>query len=171
MENANKTISLFFYEDSVVLFWFCVWTLNKPLHLSFHTRTRTTNRNIEWFGCICRVKISIVDHSVLILSLFSDHLFNQLGRHGELVSDDLSRGTERIRSRFSMDKPFECHQCQKRYYLKKTLMRHLRLECNKEPQFQCPLCAKKFKQKSHLKTHILQVENPRRNQEEWRMKQ
>lgn len=159
---------------SMKILWFCFGFVCEPwINLSiFHfIHTRTTNRNIEWFGCICRVKISIVDHSVLILSLFSDHLFNQLGRHGELVSDDLSRGTERIRSRFSMDKPFECHQCQKRYYLKKTLMRHLRLECNKEPQFQCPLCAKKFKQKSHLKTHILQVENPRRNQEEWRMKQ
>ncbi|XP_034249717.1 probable transcription factor Ken isoform X2 [Thrips palmi] len=90
----------------------------------------------------------------------SEHLFNQVGSQGELVSNPLSQGVERIRSRFSMDKPFECHQCQKRYYLKKTLMRHLRLECNKEPQFQCPLCSKKFKQKSHLKTHILNVENP-----------
>ncbi|KAE8747858.1 hypothetical protein FOCC_FOCC005470 [Frankliniella occidentalis] len=74
-----------------------------------------------------------------------------------LVSVVQSEGMEQMRSRFSTDKPFECHQCQKRYYLKKTLMRHLRLECNKEPQFQCHLCSRKFKQKSHLKTHIMKV--------------
>ncbi|KAK3915485.1 Zinc finger protein 510 [Frankliniella fusca] len=92
-----------------------------------------------------------------LLSLFSEHVFGRMRSPESLVSVALSQGMEHIRSRFSTDKPFECHQCQKRYYLKKTLMRHLRLECNKEPQFQCHLCSKKFKQKSHLKTHILKV--------------
>lgn len=88
---------------------------------------------------------------------FPERIFTHARNHEGLVSHAINQGFERIRSRFSVEKPFECHQCHKRYYLKKTLMRHLRLECNKEPQFQCPLCAKKFKQKSHLKTHILKV--------------
>lgn len=119
--------------------------------LKFYSWQSCQYMSLKMFYCL--------SHNTHTFYLFSEHLTNPEGSHGQLVSP-LSLSVEGIRSRYSMDKPFECHQCHKRYYLKKTLMRHLRLECNKEPQFQCPLCGKKFKQKSHLKTHILKVENP-----------
>ncbi|XP_034249718.1 longitudinals lacking protein-like isoform X3 [Thrips palmi] len=46
--------------------------------------------------------------------------------------------------------PFICPDCGKTYKHKITLNRHVRLECNKEPQFQCPVCPMRFKQKGHM---------------------
>jgi hypothetical protein len=49
---------------------------------------------------------------------------------------------------------FKCPGCNKSYWYKKTMLRHLRLECGKEPQFQCPYCAHRAKQKNHLVKHV-----------------
>lgn len=51
-------------------------------------------------------------------------------------------------------RPFGCNTCGKRYVLKKSLWRHVHLECNVEPKFPCPLCGRKFRQKIHLMTHL-----------------
>lgn len=51
-------------------------------------------------------------------------------------------------------RPFGCNTCGKRYVLKKSLWRHVHLECNVEPKFPCPLCGRKFRQKIHLRTHL-----------------
>jgi len=55
---------------------------------------------------------------------------------------------------------FKCPNCGKRYTWKETLSRHMKFECNKEPQWQCPLCPAKFKRKDHMLTHV----NSRRHQ-------
>lgn len=49
---------------------------------------------------------------------------------------------------------FKCPGCSKSYWYKKTMLRHLRLECGKEPQFQCPYCSHRAKQKNHLVKHV-----------------
>ena len=49
---------------------------------------------------------------------------------------------------------FKCPGCGKSYWYKKTMLRHLRLECGKEPQFHCPYCPHRAKQKNHLVKHI-----------------
>lgn len=49
---------------------------------------------------------------------------------------------------------FKCPGCGKSYWYKKTMLRHLRLECGKEPQFQCPYCSHRAKQKNHLVKHV-----------------
>ncbi|XP_063229146.1 zinc finger protein 397-like [Bacillus rossius redtenbacheri] len=49
---------------------------------------------------------------------------------------------------------FACDQCGKAYNLRHTLLRHMRLECGKEPQFQCPHCPKRSKRRSNLLQHI-----------------
>lgn len=49
---------------------------------------------------------------------------------------------------------FRCQRCGNFYTYKKNLLRHLNLECGKEPQFQCPYCPKKAKHKNHLLRHI-----------------
>lgn len=47
-----------------------------------------------------------------------------------------------------------CPDCGKEYTLKHNLHRHIRLECNKEPQFSCKFCEYRAKQKSKLKYHL-----------------
>ncbi|KAJ4427488.1 hypothetical protein ANN_25136 [Periplaneta americana] len=42
---------------------------------------------------------------------------------------------------------FECGRCGKNYRYKKSMLRHLRLECGKEPQFYCPYCPHRTKHK------------------------
>lgn len=49
---------------------------------------------------------------------------------------------------------FPCTACGKVYQWKKTLIRHVRHECGKEPQFQCPFCPQRTTQKTSLKNHI-----------------
>jgi uncharacterized Zn-finger protein len=52
-------------------------------------------------------------------------------------------------------KLYPCKECGRAYKWKHTLLRHIRLECGKEPQFQCPYCPQKSKLKCNLKQHIL----------------
>lgn len=49
---------------------------------------------------------------------------------------------------------FDCPQCFKRYRWKKSLLRHMRLECGQEPSHFCPHCDWPFKHKHHLISHI-----------------
>ncbi|XP_058456692.1 uncharacterized protein LOC131434060 [Malaya genurostris] len=49
---------------------------------------------------------------------------------------------------------FYCDVCPNRSYtMKENLMRHKRVECQKEPQIACPLCDKKFYYASQLSLH------------------
>ncbi|XP_044737199.1 longitudinals lacking protein, isoforms A/B/D/L isoform X32 [Chrysoperla carnea] len=49
---------------------------------------------------------------------------------------------------------FVCNQCGRTYKNKGHLRRHVRYECNKEPQFECPCCQRKFHQKSNMRCHV-----------------
>ncbi|RZB39181.1 hypothetical protein BDFB_000073, partial [Asbolus verrucosus] len=51
----------------------------------------------------------------------------------------------------------QCSRCLMRCYKnKKSLLRHLRYECHKDPTFSCPYCPHKAKYKNTLVTHIKQ---------------
>ena len=54
-------------------------------------------------------------------------------------------------SRYSSS--FQCTACGNGYKYRRSLLRHIRLECGKEPQFQCPACPLKFKHRNHLVRH------------------
>lgn len=61
---------------------------------------------------------------------------------------------------------YGCLKCKKTYGLKKTLGRHLRLDCGQIPTFCCQVCPKKFKHgyillKHMRNTHHLQIEKMR----------
>jgi len=49
---------------------------------------------------------------------------------------------------------FPCTQCGRVYRWRTSLVKHLRMECGKEPQFQCPYCPQKLTQKHNLLSHI-----------------
>lgn len=52
---------------------------------------------------------------------------------------------------------FECPKCSKTYSYFRTLKRHLKLECGKEPQLQCPYCPKRTIHNANLKKHIFRM--------------
>lgn len=58
----------------------------------------------------------------------------------------------------SMRALYRCRQCGKTYRWKKTLQRHIKLECGgKAPQFPCPVCRYRFKYRSHRIRHMTKV--------------
>lgn len=52
------------------------------------------------------------------------------------------------------NKGFYCTQCLKVYRHRSNLLRHIRLECGKEPIFHCPYCQHRSKRKGNLMIHI-----------------
>ncbi len=44
--------------------------------------------------------------------------------------------------------------CNRKYYWRNSLARHLREECGLEPRFQCPQCPYRTKQKAPMLRHI-----------------
>ncbi|XP_049811185.1 zinc finger Y-chromosomal protein 2-like [Schistocerca nitens] len=63
--------------------------------------------------------------------------------------------TQTAGSKSPYTRRFECTKCGKSYMQKKTLNRHVKLECDKKPQFSCPYCPHRSKQKSNLQQHII----------------
>ena len=55
-------------------------------------------------------------------------------------------------SRHSEEKPYQCHQCDKKFKLKGTLTVHLQTHSN-ERRFQCKKCEKNFKSRCVLCEH------------------
>ncbi|KAJ9600575.1 hypothetical protein L9F63_026287 [Diploptera punctata] len=56
---------------------------------------------------------------------------------------------------------FSCPRCRKVYRYKTNMLRHLKLECGKDPQFQCPYCPRQTKHKSSMQRHIENRHTPR----------
>lgn len=50
---------------------------------------------------------------------------------------------------------FRCEDCGRGYRWKKSMLRHKRLECGKEPQFVCKLCPYRGKQNISLQKHMI----------------
>lgn len=50
---------------------------------------------------------------------------------------------------------YVCHQCSKRYKWERTLIRHLRYECQKQPAFFCSYCHKSVVQSGSLNRHMI----------------
>ena len=50
-----------------------------------------------------------------------------------------------------------CEQCGRTYKHLRTLSRHKKFECGKDPQFGCPICSVKMKDRSNLYKHIRSV--------------
>ncbi|KYQ50645.1 Longitudinals lacking protein, isoforms N/O/W/X/Y, partial [Trachymyrmex zeteki] len=70
-------------------------------------------------------------------------------------------GRKKRRSRNALPrdhKRYNCHKCGiKSYVSKSTLNRHLREECNMEPQNSCPYCNKRIHQRCNFQRHMKKV--------------
>ncbi|GIX98273.1 hypothetical protein CDAR_16941 [Caerostris darwini] len=54
----------------------------------------------------------------------------------------------------SIDKPFMCQHCKKRFRFKCNMQSHIRIHTGDKP-FKCDICLKSFRQSSHLNQHKL----------------
>ncbi|KYN03466.1 Longitudinals lacking protein, isoforms N/O/W/X/Y [Cyphomyrmex costatus] len=73
-------------------------------------------------------------------------------RHINSVHDKTKRRSQNTRKRYY------CHKCGiKSYVYKSTLYRHLREECNMEPQNLCPYCNKRIHQRGNFRRHMRKV--------------
>ncbi|XP_061715424.1 longitudinals lacking protein-like isoform X3 [Cydia pomonella] len=49
---------------------------------------------------------------------------------------------------------YKCPNCQRLYNARKNLVRHITLECRREPQYKCPYCAYSKHRRNELKKHL-----------------
>ncbi|KAH0808002.1 hypothetical protein GEV33_014789 [Tenebrio molitor] len=54
-------------------------------------------------------------------------------------------------------RPYKCPSCDNCYKYKRSLDKHVKWICGKEPQFRCDYCDRPFKQKYHCKSHMRMV--------------
>jgi rubrerythrin len=51
-------------------------------------------------------------------------------------------------------KVWKCGRCGKLYNYKRSLTRHIKMECGQEPKHECPICMKMYTYKHVLKDHL-----------------
>lgn len=57
-------------------------------------------------------------------------------------------------SEFQTQEGYQCPQCSRIYTARRNLVRHLNLECGKEPKFKCPYCQYRNHRRNELKKHM-----------------
>lgn len=85
----------------------------------------------------------------LLAEMYSEEI--PVSRHGNKHSNAVILSASRGRH---LAGSFVCQRCGNCYTYRKNLLRHLNLECGKEPQFQCPYCPRRAKHKNHLLRHM-----------------
>lgn len=57
-------------------------------------------------------------------------------------------------AQYKTDKGYRCPNCHRCYNARKNLVRHVTLECGREPQYKCPHCSYSKHRRNELKKHI-----------------
>ncbi|GBP33538.1 hypothetical protein EVAR_28693_1 [Eumeta japonica] len=87
-------------------------------------------------------------------------LQNKTSTPGRSASTTVGEATrsERIQqlpcAQYNTDKGYRCPNCQRCYNARKNLVRHVTLECGREPQYKCPHCSYSKHRRNELKKHI-----------------
>ncbi|XP_050351420.1 longitudinals lacking protein, isoforms F/I/K/T isoform X3 [Nymphalis io] len=67
----------------------------------------------------------------------------------------LPRGEQSLPcAQYKTDKGYRCPNCQRCYNARKNLVRHVTLECGREPQYKCPHCSYSKHRRNELKKHM-----------------
>ena len=73
----------------------------------------------------------------------------------EVKSEEETKAVSKPAGKYSRKKGrFPCGLCGRCYVRKDSLQRHVKYECDKEPQFPCPFCSQRSKRRSHQIRHI-----------------
>ncbi|XP_031346967.1 longitudinals lacking protein, isoforms A/B/D/L isoform X2 [Photinus pyralis] len=81
----------------------------------------------------------------------------------ETLPEDNTKTVKELKRRRSQRVPcteyltsngYSCPKCGKLYNARKNLVRHLKIECGKEPQFICPYCDYKNHRRNEIKNHL-----------------
>ncbi|CAK1586538.1 unnamed protein product [Parnassius mnemosyne] len=77
------------------------------------------------------------------------------GARGEARYNIFPRsGSQLPCAQYKTEKGYRCPNCQRCYNARKNLVRHVTLECGREPQYKCPHCAYSKHRRNELKKHI-----------------
>ncbi|KAM3957741.1 uncharacterized protein ACR2FA_008254 isoform 2-T2 [Aphomia sociella] len=57
-------------------------------------------------------------------------------------------------AQYKTERGYKCPNCQRCYNARKNLVRHVTLECGREPQYKCPHCSYSKHRRNELKKHI-----------------
>lgn len=67
----------------------------------------------------------------------------------------LPRGAAQLPcAQYKTEKGYKCPNCQRCYNARKNLVRHVTLECGREPQYKCPYCTYSKHRRNELKKHV-----------------
>ncbi|XP_022118237.1 longitudinals lacking protein, isoforms F/I/K/T isoform X3 [Pieris rapae] len=67
----------------------------------------------------------------------------------------LPRGSAQLPcAQYKTEKGYKCPNCQRCYNARKNLVRHVTLECGREPQYKCPYCTYSKHRRNELKKHV-----------------
>ncbi|XP_063827980.1 longitudinals lacking protein, isoforms F/I/K/T-like isoform X2 [Ostrinia nubilalis] len=69
-----------------------------------------------------------------------------------LPPDDV--GADFALGKRKVEKRYKCPKCQRAYNARRNLVRHVTLECGREPQYKCPFCSYSKHRRNELKNHI-----------------
>lgn len=57
-------------------------------------------------------------------------------------------------AQYKTEKGYKCPNCHRCYNARRNLVRHVTLECGREPQYKCPYCSYKKHRRNELKKHL-----------------
>lgn len=148
---------VFASSNDLVSYLSLAWLLTFYVHITLASGTRAYSH----------IGVNIIDNDIKLKTFFtSGYLMSQLQQLQFQQSGEVSifRQNPPAAKTFSKSSlyaikngcygPFYCPRCNNHYMWKKNLMRHMKLECGKEPSFQCPICPLRTKHKSSLLGHV-----------------
>lgn len=76
------------------------------------------------------------------------------GTRYSMFPRERERGSPLPCAQYKSEKGYKCPKCQRCYNARKNLVRHVTLECGREPQYKCPYCSYSKHRRNELKKHL-----------------
>ncbi|KAJ3635647.1 hypothetical protein MTP99_008539 [Tenebrio molitor] len=109
---------------------------------------------------VSKVKCNLKQHLFRHSKQWQDCKYKNWNVAGSLFSPVGIFGLKQLKYKIVMSLllgAYQCPICLRRYKVQRSLWRHQKYECQKEPAFQCPRCEHRAKHKSSILKHIFSV--------------